>query len=253
MVEELATAQSCGRIAFTSAIGLIMHNSQDTMAINSAPTGGKDPGLPGLGDSARQRLLDAGVNLFCRYGINATGVDAIVAEAGTAKTTLYKIFGSKEGLIEAVLESEGRRWRDWFIGAIDHGHAAPRTKLNRIFPVIKLWFADERFYGCPFINAVGEHDKKDDRMRTIAIRHKKIVLNHIQKLAAEAGAKDAAGLAHQIGLLIDGAIIAAMVTRDCAVADAAELAARTLLDDRLQSAKKRAKPSSARADQLAAD
>jgi hypothetical protein len=43
------------------------------------------------------------------------------------------------------------------------------------------------------------------------------------------------------------------VTRDCAVADAAELAARTLLDDRLQSAKKRAKPSSARADQLAAD
>jgi AcrR family transcriptional regulator len=239
-----------------------MRNSQDTMAINSAPAGGKDPGLPGprgqgsgrqeSGDSARQRLLDAGVHLFCRYGINATGVDAIVAEAGTAKTTLYKIFGSKEGLIEAVLESEGRRWRDWFIGAIDHGHAAPRTKLNRIFPVIKIWFADERFYGCPFINAVGEHDKNDDRMRTIAIRHKKIVLAHIQKLAAEAGAKDAAGLAHQIGLLIDGAIIAAMVTRDCAVADAAELAARTLLDNRIRSAKKRAKPPSAGTDRLAA-
>jgi AcrR family transcriptional regulator len=250
------------RIAFVSPIGLIMRNSQDTMAINSAPAGGKDPGSadaggqgPGRGepgDSARQRLLDAGAHLFCRYGINATGVDAVVAEAGTAKTTLYKIFGSKEGLIEAVLESEGRRWRDWFIGAIDHGQAAPRSKLNRIFPVMKLWFADERFYGCPFINAVGEHDKNDDRMRTIAIGHKKIVLNHIQKLAAQAGARDAAGLAHQIGLLIDGAIIAAMVTRDCAVADAAERAARTLLDTHLHPAKQRAKSSSAATGRLAA-
>lgn len=239
-----------------------MRNSQDVMAINSTPAGSTDTGhvaqgeqgssRPGSGESARQRLLDAGVHLFCRYGINATGVDAVIAEAGTAKTTLYKIFGSKEGLIEAVLETEGRRWRDWFIGAIDHGHPGPRTRLNRIFPVIKVWFAGERFYGCPFINAVGEHDKNDDRMRTIAIRHKKIVLAHIEKLATQAGARDAAGLAHQIGLLIDGAIIAAMVTRDCAVADAAEVAARMLLDSHTRSAKKRVKPSSAKADRLAA-
>src|SRR5260370_21479872 len=117
-------------------------------------------------------------------------------------------------MIEGVLEREGGGWRDWFSGGIDQGQAAPRTKLNRIFPVIKVWFADERFYGCPFINAVGEHDKNDDRMRTIAIRHKKIVLNHIEKLPAETGAKEAAGLARQIGLLIHGASIAAMVTRD---------------------------------------
>jgi AcrR family transcriptional regulator len=217
-----------------------MRNDQDAMTLNSTSARGKGlphgagkdeaPGRPLDGDSARQRLLDAGMNLFCRYGINATGVEAIIAEAGTAKTTLYKIFGSKEGLIEAVLETEGRRWRDWFISSIDQGGPAPRQQLGRIFPVLKTWFADQRFYGCPFINAVGEHDKADDRMRTIAMRHKKIVLAHIEKLAAEAGARDAAALAHQIGLLIDGAIVAAMVTRDSSVADAAEGAARTLLD-----------------------
>jgi AcrR family transcriptional regulator len=239
-----------------------MRNNQDQMAINSTPADSKDiahsgprdqdSSRLGSGDSARQRLLDAGTHLFCRYGINATGVDAIVSEAGTAKTTLYKIFGSKEGLIEAVLEAEGRRWRDWFLGAIDHGHSGPRTKLNRIFPVIKTWFADERFYGCPFINAVGEHDKADDRMRTIAIRHKRIVLNHIQELAMQAGARDAGALAHQIGLLIDGAIIAAMVTRDSTVADAAEIAARMLLDSHIQAARKKIRPSLAKAARLAA-
>lgn len=237
-----------------------MTSSQDSMALTSPARGGPDAAVSGPGhrpsrtdavDSARQRLLNAGVDLFCRYGINATGVDAIIAEAGTAKTTLYKIFGSKEGLIEAVLEAEGRRWRDWFIDGLEQGRSGPRGKLDRIFPVIKTWFADERFYGCPFINAVGEHDKNDDRMRTIAIRHKKIVLGHIEKLAGEAGAEDAAGLAHQLGLLIDGAIIAAMVTRDSTVADAASVAARALLDSQLRSAAKKPKRAPARTRRLA--
>jgi AcrR family transcriptional regulator len=78
---------------------------------------------PAAGDeeSARARLLSAATRLFCRYGINATGIDAIIHEAGTAKTTLYKLFGSKTNLVHAVLESEGKQWREWFIGAIESG------------------------------------------------------------------------------------------------------------------------------------
>lgn len=181
-------------------------------------------------DSARQRLLDAASELFCRYGINATGVDAVIDEAKTAKTTLYRIFGSKEGLIEAVLENEGQRWRDWFINGVDAGQASARTKLLRIFPLMKEWFSQERFYGCPFINAVGEHDKTDDRMRAIAIRHKTVVLKKIEALAFDAGFGNAPAMAHQIGLLIDGAIIAAMVTRNPGVADDADAVLRVLID-----------------------
>ena len=181
-------------------------------------------------DSARQRLLDAASELFCRYGINATGVDAVIDEAKTAKTTLYRIFGSKEGLIEAVLETEGRRWREWFISGVDAGQASARTKLLRIFPLMKEWFSQERFYGCPFINAVGEHDKTDERMRAIAIRHKTVVLKKIEALASDAGFAKAGAMAHQIGLLIDGAIIAAMVTRNPGVADDADAVLRVLID-----------------------
>ena len=72
-------------------------------------------------ESARGRLLHAATHLFCRYGINATGIDAIINEAGTAKTTLYKLFGSKTNLVNAVLESEGKAWREWFIGAMEDG------------------------------------------------------------------------------------------------------------------------------------
>ena len=48
-----------------------------------------------------------------------------------------------------------------------------------------------------------------------------MVLAHIEKLAAEMGATDPESLAHQLALLIDGAIVAAMVSRNPGVADTA--------------------------------
>jgi AcrR family transcriptional regulator len=179
-------------------------------------------------DTARGRLLSAATHLFCKNGINATGIDAIIDEADTAKTTLYKLFGSKTNLVHAVLESEGRQWREWFIGAIEQGGGDAETKLARIFPALKRWFGEERFYGCPFINAVGEHDKDAKQFRAIAMKHKKVVLAHIEKLAGEMGANEPQVLAHQLALLIDGAIVAAMVSRDPGVADTAGLAAGSL-------------------------
>src|SRR6266851_6852103 len=187
---------------------------------------------PAAGDeeSARGRLLSAATRLFCKNGINATGIDAIIHEAGTAKTTLYKLFGSKTNLVNAVLESEGKQWREWFIGAMEEGGGDAQTKLTRIFPALKSWFAEERFYGCPFINAVAEHDKDAKQFRAIALRHKKVVLSHIEKLAGEMGAAEPESLAHQLALLIDGAIVAAMVSRDPCVADTAALAAGSLFE-----------------------
>lgn len=184
----------------------------------------------GLGASPRDRLLTAATQLFCRYGINATGIDLVVSEAGTAKTTLYKVFGSKEGLVEAVLEAEGRAWREWFFAALAEEGLSPRARLKAIFPALKQWFGKVEFFGCPFINAIGEHDKGEDRLRSITLRHKTIVLQHIETLAAAAGADDSAALAHQLGILMDGAIVAAMVTRDVAIADAAGQAANALID-----------------------
>jgi AcrR family transcriptional regulator len=191
----------------------------------------KSTAAPAAGDdeSARGRLLSAATHLFCKNGINATGIDAIIDEAGTAKTTLYKLFGSKTNLVHAVLESEGKQWREWFIAAIEAGGGDPQTKLARIFPALKKWFGEERFYGCPFINAVAEHDKDKKQFRNIALRHKKVVLAHIEKLAGEMGAAEPEVLAHQLALLIDGAIVAAMVSGDPGVADTAGLAACSLL------------------------
>jgi AcrR family transcriptional regulator len=171
--------------------------------------------------SPRDRLIDSAKALFCRYGINSVGVDAIVEQAGTAKTTLYKLFGSKDGLVEAVLDREGQAWRSWFLTAIDGPGGSARERLERIGPALKIWFSRDDFFGCPFINAVGESDKTNDRMRTLAIAHKTVVINRLSALCAEAKMPEPEQTAHTIGLIMDGAIVMALITRDPSAADVA--------------------------------
>jgi len=158
------------------------------------------------------RHLNTATRLFCLHGINATGIDKILAEAGVAKMTLYNQFGSKEGLVFAVLEREGEAWRAWFQTAVDQLGGTPRDKLVGIFDVLENWFKQEGFYGCAFINAVAEHNKEDPRIRTLAQAHKKKVLAIIRSLAEQAGVPDPDAVTEAIGILVDGAIIAAVIT-----------------------------------------
>jgi AcrR family transcriptional regulator len=199
----------------------------DVESLPAAATGG----AAGAHPSPRERLIDAATRLFCRYGVNSVGVDAIVEAAATAKATLYKLFGSKEGLVEAVLENEGRAWRAWFLAEIDGPGGSPAERLQRIGPALRAWFSRENFYGCPFINAVGESDKADDRMRSLALAHKKIVLDRLAALCGEAGLPEPVAVAHRLGLVIDGAIVAALVTRNAAVAESASRACTAILSD----------------------
>jgi AcrR family transcriptional regulator len=179
----------------------------------------------------RERLIAAATRLFCRFGVNSVGVDTIVEAAGTAKTTLYKVFGSKDGLVEAVLEREGHAWRGWFVAEIDGPGGSAIERLARVGPALRQWFSRADFYGCPFINAVGESDKADDRLRLLAIAHKKVVLDRLAALCAEAGCREPAQVAHTLGLIIDGAIVAALITRDSGVADMAARACAAVLAD----------------------
>jgi AcrR family transcriptional regulator len=170
----------------------------------------------------RDRLIAAASGLFGRYGINAIGVDAIVEAAGTAKTTLYKAFGSKEKLVETVLEFEGDRWRKWFFEAIDGPGGPARGRLDRIFPALATWFADEGFYGCPLVNAVGENDKFDGRFREIASQHKSKIEARLRDLLIEAGVGRPEIIARQTMLLIEGAIASTLLSRECRAAEIAQ-------------------------------
>ena len=58
----------------------------------------------------RERVLRAAFELFSRRGFAGTSISAIRDASGVLPSSIYWEFGSKEGLLEAVLEDAAARW-----------------------------------------------------------------------------------------------------------------------------------------------
>ena len=52
----------------------------------------------------RSNILDQALELFAQRGYEAVGVAEIVAAAGVTKPTLYHYFGSKQGLLQVLVQ-----------------------------------------------------------------------------------------------------------------------------------------------------
>lgn len=59
----------------------------------------------GAAERRRKAILDAAYELFVAKGYGSVSVDDIIKVAGGSKSTLYKMFGSKEGIMKGVIES----------------------------------------------------------------------------------------------------------------------------------------------------
>ena len=181
------------------------------------------------GSGRRDHLVETALRLFYENGFHATGIDTILAESGVAKMTLYKYFKSKDDLILAALELRDRRWMGWFQQELGRRGKTPQHRLLAVFDVLGDWFRSEEFRGCLFINAASEYCGLDPKIGDLAARHKRLVREEIQKLAREAGARQPAALADQLALLVEGAIVMALMEKSSDWAATARDAARTLL------------------------
>lgn len=171
----------------------------------------------------KDRILEAADRLFYAQGIQAVGVDAVAAEAGISKRTLYNHYPSKDGLIAAYLE---RR-----TGLAIPFEGTPLEQVLGLFDGLARWFASKRFRGCAFVNAVSElgRDRRHPAVE-VAAAHKARRLAHLQAQLTVLGVADAAALAQQLMLLFEGAVAVSLVRGgDPAAAHSARDAAIVLL------------------------
>ncbi|HXH77783.1 helix-turn-helix domain-containing protein [Nocardioides sp.] len=68
---------------------------------------------PERADAARNRhaVLAAALRLVDHCGVDAVSMDAVAAEAGVGKGTLFRRFGSRQGLMAAVLNQSETQWQ----------------------------------------------------------------------------------------------------------------------------------------------
>jgi hypothetical protein len=68
----------------------------------------------------------------------------------------------------AVLRKYDGLFRNDFMRQVDRLGGTPREKLLAIFDVAECWFSQKEFFGCMFINAVGEYSEEDSPIRNIS-------------------------------------------------------------------------------------
>jgi AcrR family transcriptional regulator len=57
------------------------------------------------GQKRRAAMVDAAYRLFMEKGYAVVSIDEIIRASGGSKSSLYKFFGNKEGILKAVVES----------------------------------------------------------------------------------------------------------------------------------------------------
>lgn len=183
--------------------------------------------------SRRDHLMAVARDLFMQHGFHGTGIDRILREAGVSKKTLYTHFRSKDELILAVLKAHDGSFRNHFMRQVEQASTVPRTRLMAVFDVAEAWFDTPSFFGCVFINAVGEYSEADTPIRNACRDFKKQMTDFIVRLAKDAGAENPLSLGNQLSLLLEGAIVTAQVSDKGQAVAAARSAATVLVDQAL--------------------
>ena len=76
----------------------------------------------------RGRLLDAAAALLAEVGVEGLSVDAVGAAAGRTSGSVYAHFGSKQGLLLALLDD----WRHALLGAVTREFARSEDLADRL-------------------------------------------------------------------------------------------------------------------------
>jgi len=182
--------------------------------------------------NAHDALLSATSELTYERGITATGVDAIAAQAGVTKRTLYQHFGSKDRLVAEALSDRSRRaLLSLETNARRRSEETGELAILALFDVIENALRTKTKGGCAFINASLEINRLGHPVREAALAHLRAREALVHQLLVEAGAEDT-DLAAQVVLLVDGAYAVGGSRRDPAAARQAKAAAAGLLASR---------------------
>jgi len=178
----------------------------------------------------REKILTVATDLFQTRGINSTGVDTIVAVAGTTKMTLYKYFKSKELLILEVLEQGHQEFQSWLNTKLNQSSKKPAEKLQKLFDFVEEWVTSPDFRGMAFMKASAEFPNEENIIHKLSAEHAKEFRNYIAELASQAGVIEVEALALQLSMLIEGAIQAEQMKRGSGAIKYAKKAAKVLID-----------------------
>jgi AcrR family transcriptional regulator len=126
----------------------------------------------GKGELTRQAILERGLSLASRVGIEGLTIGALAETLGLSKSGLYAHFKSKEALQLQVLDLGVARFTEV---AVRPALAAPRgePRVRALFDRWFRWVHDSRLAGCPFVALATELDDRPGPVRERLVQAQK--------------------------------------------------------------------------------
>ncbi|WP_454441947.1 TetR/AcrR family transcriptional regulator [Vibrio bathopelagicus] len=159
--------------------------------------------------SKKDLILDVAESLFNQFGYTAVGVDMIRDEAAVSKTSMYRHFGSKTKLIEAVLERRHQRFESSLEAALS-STSGLQNQLDALLDWHLAWFEQADFKGCMFMHALAEFKESEDDIAMLSRQHKVWLKNTIHDVVSSGEEVDAATLelrSESVMTFIEGLIV----------------------------------------------
>jgi AcrR family transcriptional regulator len=179
--------------------------------------------------AARERIVETADRLFYEAGVRAVGIDRIIAEAYVAKMTLYTHFPSKDDLILAVLKHREECVSEFFRSAMARYVRKAKSPLQAFFAALKQWFESPKFRGCAFQNAAIELADPAHAGTEFDRGYKQRFGEFLCGLIEQSVGNEAAQVAPAVTLLVEGAIVTAVIQGTPDAADVARDAALKLV------------------------
>jgi AcrR family transcriptional regulator len=215
---------TCNPARNTAGWTLYSANGSDNTAMTMADKPGPQAPPAGSRSTGRERISRAAYELFSRDGVRSVGVDAVIAEAGTAKMTLYRNFPSKDDLILDFLQRREELWTHaWLEAESQRRGDTPREQLLAIFDVFGEWFSQPDFEGCSFLTVLIEVSDEQHPVHRAAVQHLANIRQYLIRLATQAAISDPDAFARKWHILMKGSIMAAQEGDTAAAARAREL------------------------------
>lgn len=178
---------------------------------------------------ARQRILETAERLFYANGVRSVGIDRIIAESDVAKMTLYNHFASKDELILEVLRYREEKFDGMFQRWMDRHGKKGMNRLEAFFAALQDWFKSTGFRGCAFINATAELADPQHAGSQFSAEHKQRFSQLLTEIITDTCGAKAASVAPAIFMLVEGAIVTAVMQQSSESADVARDAAMDLV------------------------
>lgn len=154
----------------------------------------------------RTKTLDAAERLFFTDGISVTGVDAVARAAGVSVVTLYKHFGSKEGLIGAVLSRRLQAWDEVWQAHVDSAED-PRGRVLAIFDAVTDFRAQAGpTQWCTFLATASERPTADDGPARLVSLDTTLLLERLHRYAEAADPDRADEIVATVALIYNGVL-----------------------------------------------